>query len=308
MSLVANALIPVIALIMLGAFLRRVQFMDDSVWPNLEKLSYYILMPALLINLLSSKDLSVLAWGDIFIAVEVPILVAAFLFLLARPLLPFSAPQFTSMFQGGVRFNTFVAFALIQGLYGDQGLIVAALASGFMIVLINLLCVAMFSVVLNRDGPVIQTVVRQIIRNPLIIGCLVGYAINLSPIQLPTASQVFLEILGGICLPLALLSIGAGLKFRSLVQNRLLSLLVNLVQFAIKPAVAYGCCVFLGLNGYATAAIVLMMCMPTASSSYILARQLGGDHQLMAAIITQQTLLSFMTLPFVIWALSYLTP
>ena len=37
--------------------------------------------------------------------------------------------------------------------------------------------------------------------------------------------------------------------------------------------------------------------MPTASSAYTLARQLGGDAPLMAAIVTVQTAIAFVTLP-----------
>jgi hypothetical protein len=40
--------------------------------------------------------------------------------------------------------------------------------------------------------------------------------------------------------------------------------------------------------------------MPTASSAYILARQLGGDAPMMAAIITGQTLLSAITIPLML--------
>jgi predicted permease len=42
---------------------------------------------------------------------------------------------------------------------------------------------------------------------------------------------------------------------------------------------------------------VLFAALPTSSSAFILARQLGGDTALMAAIITAHTLLSFATLP-----------
>ena len=42
---------------------------------------------------------------------------------------------------------------------------------------------------------------------------------------------------------------------------------------------------------------VLFAALPTASSSYIMSRQLGGDAPLMAGITTLQTLLAAVTLP-----------
>jgi malonate transporter len=43
--------------------------------------------------------------------------------------------------------------------------------------------------------------------------------------------------------------------------------------------------------------MVLWGAMPTASASYILARQMGGDAPLAAAIVTVSTILAFVTVP-----------
>ena len=56
-----------------------------------------------------------------------------------------------------------------------------------------------------------------------------------------------------------------------------------------------------GLQSVATGVAVLTMAMPTATSSYVMARAMGGDARLMAATITLQHLLSVVTLP--LWAL-----
>ena len=49
-----------------------------------------------------------------------------------------------------------------------------------------------------------------------------------------------------------------------------------------------------------------MICgsVPGASSSYILARQLGGDAPLMANITTAQTLAAMLTMPLILWVFS----
>jgi len=53
----------------------------------------------------------------------------------------------------------------------------------------------------------------------------------------------------------------------------------------------------MGLGPTETLVAVLFGAVPTASSAYTLARQLGGDAPLMAAIVTVQTALAFITLP-----------
>ena len=53
----------------------------------------------------------------------------------------------------------------------------------------------------------------------------------------------------------------------------------------------------LGLDGVSRDVALLFAALPTATSAYILARQLGGDAELMAALITGQTLLAMLSLP-----------
>ncbi|WP_419797674.1 MAG: AEC family transporter [Terasakiella sp.] len=309
MLITINALLPILSLIALGTFLKRTNFFDPHLWPALEKLSYYVLTPILLVYVLSSKSLDQMPWRDIALAVDIPILLAALTFWISRYLSKnISAERFTSLFQGGVRFNTFVGLAIAQELYGTQGLIIGALGAGFMIVLINLLCVTTFSISLNRGTSIFKTVISQIIKNPLIIGCLVGLLLNFSGLTMPTAFSKTLEVIGRASLPVALMTVGAALQFKALYKNKGLSCLVGIIQFLIKPVSTAVCCYLLGLNGITAATLILFLSTPTAPSSYILSRQLGGDHEIMATIITQQTLFAFLSLPVTIWLLQYFIP
>lgn len=297
-----NALFPIFSLILLGGVLKRIHFFEDNIWAGLEKLSYYILMPVLLIFVLSTKKLDGVPWQDIALAVSIPILIAALILWVSRIFFPTIAPaRFTSFFQGGVRFNTYVGLAIAQGLYGAKGVLIGAIGAGFMIVLINLLCVMTFSYSLHNDKNVIKTTLVQVSRNPLILACLIGWILNVSGLHLPHSISRTLEVLGQASLPIALISIGATLKLKSCFHNKRQFLLISLVQFLIKPLCAAASCFFLGLSGMTAATLILFLSTPTAPSSYILSRQLGGDHQLMASIIAQQTLFAFLSLPLTIW-------
>jgi len=306
MLIAINALIPIICLILIGTLLKRIGFFDDALWPALEKLSYYVLTPILLIFVLSTKNMDNMPWPEIALAVDIPILLAALFFWVSRTFLKnISAERFTSMFQGGVRFNTYVGLAVAQGLYGAEGVIIGALGAGFMIILINLLCVMTFSVTLNKGNHIGKTVFLQILKNPLIIGCLIGWALNISGLILPQSINNTMEILGRASLPMALITIGAALQFKAFLQNGYISIFVGFVQFAMKPVCAAYCCYLFGLNGVTAATLILFLSTPTAPSSYILSRQLGGDHQIMASIITQQTVFAFISIPLTIWVLNH---
>ena len=58
-----------------------------------------------------------------------------------------------------------------------------------------------------------------------------------------------------------------------------------------------------GLHGPVAATALLVHAMPTASPSYILARQLGGDAPLMAGIVAVQTVLAAVAIPLALAAL-----
>jgi len=66
------------------------------------------------------------------------------------------------------------------------------------------------------------------------------------------------------------------------------------------PTLAIGVALLLGISGTPLAIAVISASVPTATSSYILARQLGGDAPLAANLIAMQTVLSLITMP-VIW-------
>jgi malonate transporter and related proteins len=79
---------------------------------------------------------------------------------------------------------------------------------------------------------------------------------------------------------------------------------IVLATTAIKllglPLITYELLRLLGVEGVEASIAILFNALPTATSSYILASQYGGDAKLMASIISVQTLLSMITLPLVI--------
>jgi predicted permease len=99
------------------------------------------------------------------------------------------------------------------------------------------------------------------------------------------------------------MAVGAAYRAGNLMLHWHPLVVSSTVQFLCKPLIAWGLATYLGLSGMALSVAVLLFSVPTAPSAYILSRQMGGDHDSMAAIITVQTCLSFITLPLTIWLL-----
>lgn len=302
MVTIANALAPVLALILAGFALRRTEFLPPSFWPSAEKLTYFVLMPATLVHSLAGKRIGTLPWLDMLLTVEGAVLASAVLVVMWRLAdRRMGAAVFTSLFQGGVRFNTFVALALAENLFGKQGLFLAALGAGFMIVLINVLCVAAFSVAVAGGAWDLRRLVGDLARNPLILSCAAGIGANVAGVTLPAAVDGTLALAGKAAFPVGLMAVGAAYRAGNLALHWRPLTVSCVVQFLFKPAVSWWLAAATGLSGMAQAVAVLLFSVPTAPSAYILSRQMGGDHDSMAAIITAQTCLSFLTLPFTIW-------
>jgi len=284
-------------LIILGYVLKRSKFLSDEAWSGMEKLTYFVLFPSLLIRTLGSQSLTGTPWPSMLLVIVGTVMTTVILLITFRKSLSKNDATFTSIFQGGVRFNTYIAFAIAQSLYGALGLAMSSVAAGFMIVLINLWCILVFVIWGKAKFQGVLALIKEIVSNPLIIACLIGWFLNLSGIGLHSVIGDILEIVGRAALPFGLLAVGAALKLDGIKDHVRPIVFSSVVQFGIKPLVASGLVFLTGLSGVAAAVLIIAFMTPTASSAYILARQLGGDTDAMASIITIQTLLAFFIMP-----------
>src|SRR5918996_1151086 len=114
-----------------------------------------------------------------------------------------------------------------------------------------------------------------VLQNPLILACLIGFALNAAGLGLPGLAHDLLEILGRASLPLGLLCVGAGLDLsRAGASPRAIGAVLGL-KLLIMPAATAAFCVLFGVEGVTAGAAVLFTAVPISASAYVLARQLG---------------------------------
>ena len=291
MSFIFSSLLPVFSLILIGYFFKKISFPSHEFWPLADKLTYFVLMPSLLIYKLSNATFSKDSI-DFVIASLLAIFFTLIVLVIINKFLPTKNSSFTSIVQGGIRFNTYVFLALSGSIFGDEGLVLSAIILTFTIPFINILCVSIFAIYSNNDKLDFVYLVKSIIKNPLIISCAIGGGINYFEIPLHVSIDNLLEILSKAALPLGLLSIGYALVLKDM-KNTKKDLIVSCIgKFILLPLFIYSLGVFFDLNEIMLAILVLFSLLPTAPSSFVLARHLGGDLTLMTSIITVQTILS----------------
>ncbi len=295
-----QALLPVFSLILLGLLIARLGFPGTDFWAGAERLIYYLLFPCLLFTNLAQASLAGLPLLQIGIALGVPVLSLSLLMLLIKPLLGISGADFGSLFQGAIRMNTYVGLAGAVALAGDAGLTLAAVAIAVLIPLLNLLSVAVLCVYGSAGWRGWWHALLEILRNPLILACGFGIAVNLLGLTIHPLVIEPMEMLGRASLPLGLLTVGAALRL-SISGRELLSITVSSgAKLLLMPFLALLLSRHLQLETMVTLVVLLFAAVPTSVSSYILARQLGGNEHLMASIITAQTLLAMASMPWVL--------
>lgn len=290
----ALLLLPDFALILLGAAIRRWMALGEHFWLGLEKLVYFILFPALLINALLRTRLDLAAALPLLATAYLGMVGAMVLGLAPRLLSKVPALTFASVFQCGFRFNSYIGLAAAGLLFGDAGIATMGLIIGAAVPLANLASVWM----LARHGQI--GLGRELIRNPLILATLTGFVLNLSGLEPPAPLLALLGRLADAAIALGLIAVGAALRLHHVPGVQGLALWFLAVKLLALPVLALAGGAWLGLSGLNYQIVVLFAALPTASSAYILAMRMGGDGRSVAWLISVSTLLSMVSLPF--WA------
>lgn len=294
---VSAALGPLFLLILLGVALGRLREPDATFWAQLERLIYFVLFPAMLVATLATADMAGVPVVRLAVALLGSLVIFAALLWSVQRRLGLEGAAFTSVFQGALRFNTYVGVAGAAALHGTAGATVAAVAVALMVPVVNVLCVASFIGAGTLGPSSLGRSLAALVRNPLILACLIGIGLNLADIGLPGWSGSAVELLGRAALPLGLVAVGVALRPQALLRLDRAVWTANLLKLGLMPALVVAIALLLGLDPVSRDVALLFAALPTATSAYILARQLGGDAELMAALITGQTLLAMATLP-----------
>ena len=284
-------LLPDFALIALGYGLCRHTPLDRSVWDGAERLVYYLLFPALLFHSIVRQPIHPGAMLQ-FCAVGLAVTLGGIALAYAVRRVPGVDPLLhASGAQTAFRFNSYVALALAERLAGAPGLAWIALLMSLCVPVCNLAAVWP----LARQGG--HGLLKELLRNPLILATLGGLAFNLAGLRLPELAALTLSRIGAAALPLGLMAVGAGLRFGALRDAPRLAAGLLAIRHAAMPLMAIAWVVGLQLPLAQQTVLVAFAAVPTSSASYVLATRMGGHGGYVAGLVTVSTLLAMVGLP-----------
>ncbi len=305
---VFNAIFPIFAIVALGFALRKSGFIEAGFWSTVEDLCFYVFFPALLAQTMINADLSQIEAGafTLTLLVTMAVIGASLLALwpLMRRFLGTQPGQFTTVYQTTTRWHGFIALAIVLSLYGPQGAALIALVFAVMVPVLqvsNIFVLAAFS---PFERPGLASIAKTILRNPIIWGVGIGLVISLNQVPVWPPIMDMLDLLGRAALGASLLVLGAGLSLKAALNPSRELLIGVLGKLVFTPLVMMGVATAFGLRGLERDVLLICAAVPTAMNGYVLARKMGGDAPLYATISTVQTVVSFGSIPLLLWMMS----
>ncbi|APE06917.1 AEC family transporter [Alteromonas sp. MB-3u-76] len=292
LSFITSTLFPVLILLLLGWYFVRIQWLDDSFAQSGSKLVFNVALPALLFVSISQSDFSQAANVPlILVGLTGTIIMFVALVVLAR--FTVVSPNAKGVVvQGGFRANMgIIGLAYAANTYGQEGLAVASVYMGCVTILYNVLSVFILNFYqIGFSAPTDQ--IKGIAKNPLIISIIAALPFSYFQWQLPEVLLKTGEYFAQLTLPLALICTGASLQFRSFSSDWYNIVVTTISKCIIYPTLLVTMAYWVGIRGMSLGVILLLSIAPTAAASYIMVRNIGGDHRLAASIIAVSTLVS----------------
>jgi malonate transporter len=300
----AQLLFPDFSLILCGYLVCRYTALNRTVWEQVETLVYYFLFPVLLFHSIVKSPLDLGAASSL--------IGAGWALGLTGIALAYSLPRWpwlgrhipkrdhAASAQVAFRFNSFIGLAIADRLAGPQGLLLIAVLIG--------VCVPLFNVgavwPMARHGQ--HGLLRELMRNPLIIGTASGLLANILGFTMPVWLEPTVTRIGAAALALGLMAAGAGMQLGALGRAKLLAVSVLTIRHFVLPLIALGLSRLFHLSPVQTTMLLAFSALPTASSCYVLAARMGYDGAYVAGLVTLSTLLGMVSLPFALGVLRYL--
>ncbi|VTU23122.1 auxin efflux carrier [Variovorax sp. SRS16] len=292
----AQLLFPDFSLIACGWLLCRYTALDRRVWDQVESLVYYFLFPVLLFQSIVRSPFDFGAASHL-LGAGLGVGLSGIALAYALPFVPLLGAYIdrrdhASSAQVAFRFNSFICLALSERLAGADGLLSIAVLIGVCVPLFNV--AAVWPMVRHaRSG-----LLRQLVRNPLIIATVSGLIANLLGLRVPFWLEPTLTRIGAASLALGLMAAGAGMQFATLARGKVLAVSVLAIRHLALPLIGWGLSRALALGPAQSAVLMVFSAVPTASSAYVLAARMGYNGPFVAGLVTLSTALGVASLPF----------
>lgn len=306
LSLSFNVVAPLMIYMLVGVLMRRTGLVQEEAFRGANNIVFYAGIPALCFRSIAVCDLSEIFDTPYLIYLALAILVLyAFAYLLV--------PRFCRddrrrgvLVQALFRSNDAVfGLPVAIALLGEENLSLMALGIALCVPLFNTLGV--IAMEHYRGGKAsFGALALRILKNPVIISCIAGFAANLLNISLPDVLDTPLKGVASLAAPLAFILLGGTLSFRALHENRVALTIVCALRLIVIPALMIGVFLLLGFRGEPIVVALIVFGAPVALTTYSMAVAMNADDTLAGALVAVSSVSSILTTFLFIFALKEL--
>lgn len=301
-----NVVLPLCLCIALGYFLYRINMIEEATQKSMNKLVFRVFLPIYVFNSIYTTDVAKVFDLRLVLLTVLGIVGIFAVLMVLIPRIEKDNAKRGVMVQAIFRSN-YVLFGvpIAASLCGEANIGPTSLLVGFVVPIFNVLAVVCLETF--RGGkPDYKKMLRGIATNPLIIGSVLGIALNLFNVPLPTGVHKSVTDLGKIATPLSLVVLGAGFRFNA-IRGYMRQIAICLTgKLIISPMITVAIGVLLGLRNEMLVPVLAVFGSPIAVSSYTMAEQMEGDGRLAASLVVLTSVCSIVTMFLFIFALKQL--
>lgn len=291
-----DAVLPIFALILLGYAAKRLGLLDRGDVKKMNRVFFRIFMPVMLFYNIYSSDLSA-AVQPVLVAYALGCTLLVFFLglLLAQRFEPERSRRGVIV-QGLFRSNLVViGLPVVESLMGADNLGPVVILVATVVPLFNALAVIVleyYGGTRTRPG----RLVLDILKNPLILGSLVGLLALVLGVRLPRPVETVARQMSQAASPVLLFLLGAFLQPAGLRHDLKAVLWVSFGRLVAVPALTLLPAILLGWRDVALASLLPVFASSTAVNSFTMAQQMGGDAELAGNIVVATSALCSLTL------------
>ena len=281
----AEVVLPLLILMTVGVIVRKTGLIEEETLSKANKLVFYIGLPCLCTKCLYESDLKSItdAGFPLFIAggIFIFFLIAAFLV----PKFIKDPPKRGVLIQAFSRTNDAIfGLTIAASLLPSNQMTAEIIALSISAPLFNILGVIAMEVS-RGEKPDIKYILRKIVTNPIIIGCVIGIIIVLAEIKIPDILYSPICTLSNMVTPVAFIIIGSRIHFSAIKKDKVWIILVSLFRLFLIPGIMVAAAILLKFPSPAVIATMCTFGSPVGTSTYSLSCELGGDDQLASELI-----------------------
>jgi predicted permease len=297
---VIGVTIPIFVIIAIGYLFRRRNIISERSVPTLNKIAYYLGLTTLIFTSIVKYDLK-----EIFNIGIIKTLYTTFAIFIVIVFLSVYFLKIKKRTKGAIAISSFrcnmafVGIPIIISAFGDVAGAKTSIIIGFMTP-VNIIFAIIFLKVLGADEGDKKgygKMFLSFLKDPLLIAAIAGILISYFEIRLPNPLLELLNMLAGLAIPLALVTIGSSFKFSHIKKNIKFITLATVLKLVIEPMIAF----FIGRYVYGIDAVdisitVILFGMPLAVAAYIMGQEYDSDSDFISSALIFSTVTSAFTI------------